>query len=148
MASEVFPVVIAAVLETNKYTVEFPFVAAHRVPTFRIAAEQHLVALKHHTCPAAPPVPASPAAPLAASRNPLADHWKYDGSQSRFAALGAEPVNVHFWLEQIIHEFHGQGIANGVTQGQYMRRLLHGQLRTELDIRISQMHAIAQVICY
>jgi hypothetical protein len=75
--------------------------------------------------PAAPPgrLLAPPAAPLAASRNPLADHWKYDGS--RCAALGTEPVSVHFWLEQIIHEFHGQGVANGVTQGQDMRRLLH-----------------------
>jgi hypothetical protein len=71
-------------------------------------------------------------------------HGIYHGS--RCAALGTEPVNVHFWLEQIIHEFHGQGIANGVTQGQYMRRLLHGQLRTELDTRISQMPAIAQAI--
>lgn len=142
--SEVFLVIIAAVLETDEYIAEFPFVAANRVPALRITAEQHLVAIQRHARPAAPSGPAPPAAPLAASRNPLADHWKYDGS--RCAALGTEPVNVHFWLEQIIHEFDGQGVTNSVTQGQYMRRLLHGQLRTELDTRISQMPALAQAI--
>jgi hypothetical protein len=83
MASEVFLVVIAAVLETNKYTAEFPFVAANCVPALRIAAEQHLAALQRHARPAATPGPAPPAAPLAASSNPLADHWKYDGSRPR-----------------------------------------------------------------
>jgi hypothetical protein len=99
------------------------------------------VHLQRHARSAAPTGPAPPAAPLPASRNPLGHHWKYDGS--RCAAFGTDPVNLHIWLEQIIHEFDGQGVTNSVTQGRYMRRLLHGQLRTELDTRISQMPAIA-----
>jgi hypothetical protein len=84
MASEVFLVINAAVIETNEYTARFPFVAANRVPALRIAAEQHLMPLQSHARPAAPlgpAPPAAPAAPLAASRrrNPLADsdEWKY-----------------------------------------------------------------------
>ena len=142
--AEVFLVVIAAALSTDEYKDEFPFVPAHRVRILRLTADEHLAKLQRHTRPVAPLGPASPAAPLSASRNPLGDHWQYDGT--RCAALGTEPVNVHFWLEQIIHEFDGQGVTNSVTQGQYMRRLLHGQLRTELDTRISQMPAIAQAI--
>jgi hypothetical protein len=75
---------------------EFPFVPAHRAHALRIAgdspnfaAEQHLAAIQRHwhARPAAPTgARGAPAAPLAASRNPLGDHWKYDGS--RFAALG------------------------------------------------------------
>jgi hypothetical protein len=65
---------------------------------------------------------------------------------ARCAALGTEPVTVYFWLEQLISEFNGQGVTNSVTQGQFMRRLLHGPLRTELDTRISQMPEIAQAI--
>jgi hypothetical protein len=100
--NEVFLVVIVAFLDTDEYKGAFPFVPAHRALALRIAAEQHLAAIQRHTRPAAPTGPATPAAPLAASRNPLGDHWKYDGS--RCAALGTEPVNVHFWLEQLIPE--------------------------------------------
>jgi hypothetical protein len=116
--NEVFLVVLVVSLDTDVYKGEFPFVPAHRAPALHIAGEQHLAAIQRHARPAAPTGPATPAAPLAASRNPLGDHWKYDGS--RYSALGTEPVNVHRWLEQLIHEFDGQGVTNGVTQGQYM----------------------------
>jgi hypothetical protein len=100
MVSEVFFVLIAGVLKTNEYTPEFPFVAANCVSALRIAAKQHLVALQRHARPAAHPCQAPPAVPLAALRNSLSYHWKYNGSHC--AALGTESANVHFWLEQII----------------------------------------------
>jgi hypothetical protein len=143
LTNKVFLVIIVAFLDTDKYKGEFPFVPAHSAPAPSIAAEQHLAAIQCHARPAAPTGQATPAAPLAASRNPLGDHWKYYCSPC--TALGTDPVNVHFWLEQLIHKFN-QDVNNSVTQDQYMRSLLHGQLRTELDTRISQMPAIAQAI--
>jgi hypothetical protein len=137
-------VVIVAFLDTDEYKGEFPFVPAHSAPAHRIAAEQHLAAIQRHASPTAPTGSATPAAPLAASRNPLGDHWKYNCSCC--AALGTEPDNVHFLLEQLIHERDRQGVTNSVTQGQYMLSLLHGQLRTEVDTRTSQMPAITQAI--
>ena len=105
----------------------------------RVTAAQYLKNIRDNRVAAVPTGPATPALTPAAMRNPLGDHWKYDGS--RCAALGPEPVTVHFWLEQLIRKFNGQGVTNSVTQGQFMRRLLHGQLRSELDISImiSQM---------
>jgi hypothetical protein len=55
-----------------------------------------------------------------------------DGDPQPTLARGTT-ITLSRWLEQLIHEFNSQGIINSVTQGQLMRRLLHGKIRSELD---------------
>ena len=61
-------------------------------------------------------------------------------------ALGPHPIPVHYWLDQLIPELNGQGITDGVIQGQVLRQLLHGELRQSLLRRIEQMPSLAAIV--
>ena len=141
-------VVIVELLRTDPaaFKAEFRFVPETRYPAIKAAAETYLaITVRHNRAiSSGSEAPASNTTTTLALRNPLGDNWKYDGSHC--AALGHEPVTVHFWLEQLIREFQGQGITCSVNQGHLMRRLLHGQLRTELLTRISQMPEVAAAV--
>ena len=79
------------------------------------------------------------------SRHGLSDDWRYDGKLT--PALVPQPIPVHFWLDQLIPELTGQGITDGVLQGQVMRQLLHGEIRKSLLRRIEQMLSLDAISC-
>ena len=50
-------------------------------------------------------------------------------------ALGPHPIPVHYWLDQLIPELNGQGITDGVIQGQVLRQLLRVRVTVTVDAR-------------
>ena len=126
-AHEVALVVIVNLLECDRgdpFEAEFPLIPRRRHPSLltaaRTALDQSRARQSSQTAanPAASPPPA-----LDRSRQGLSDDWKYEGKSC--PALGPHPIPVHYWLDQLIPELNGQGITDGVHQGQVMRRLLH-----------------------
>ena len=105
------------------------------------------------------PVPGSPAPAPNCSHNTVSLHCR--GSvpiwperrllavrRQIVPALGPQPIPVHYWLDQLIPELTGQGITDGVIQGQVrvLRQLLHGELRQRLLRSSEQMPSLDAIV--
>ena len=65
-------------------------------------------------------------------------------SESREAQFNLSSSSGATVIDQLIPELNGQGITDGVIQGQVLRQLLHGELRQSLLRRIEQMPSLAR----
>ena len=142
-AHEIALRVIIGMIKDNSCSDDYPL-----IPDPRSCHHVLLTAAQttHDQCEArqrqlsAAPTPQS--APSAVDRplHGLNDDWRYCPS------LGPHPIPVHYWLDQLIPKLNGQGMTDGVIQGQVLRQLLHGELRHSLLCSIEQMPSLAAFV--
>ena len=137
--------VLIGMLKDNSFRDDYPLIPPRRHHALLTAAQTALDQCEARQRPlsAAPTPPPAPSA-VDRPRHGLSDDWRYDGELC--PALGPHPIPVHYWLDQLIPELNGQGITDGVIQGQVLRQLLHGELRQSLLRRIEQMPSLAAIV--
>ena len=138
--------VIIGMLKDNSFSDDdYPLIPRRRHHVLLMAAQTALDQCEARQRPlsAASTPPSAPSA-VDRPRYGLSDNWRYYGKLC--PALGPHPIPVHYWLDQLIPELTGQGITDGIIQGQVLRQLLHGELRQSLLRSIEQMPSLDAIV--